>query len=161
MPPGFTRSFAERLNSLCRIRVAEAAHGERLLPGHAYIAPGGRHLAVDRSGANYVSVLSDGEPVNRHRPSVEVLFDSVAQKVGPNAIGIMLTGMGRDGADAMRRMRDAGAYNIGQDEASCIVYGMPREAYLAGALNEVCSLTQIAGRLAERVRVGGGAVNRI
>ncbi|MGD9942536.1 MAG: chemotaxis response regulator protein-glutamate methylesterase [Burkholderiaceae bacterium] len=161
MPPGFTRSFADRLDSQCRIRVAEAVHGERLLPGHAYIAPGGRHLAVDRSGANYVGVLSDAEPVNRHRPSVEVLFDSVAQKVGPNAIGVMLTGMGRDGADAMRRMRDAGAHNIGQDEASCVVYGMPREAFLAGALHEVCALGQIAGKLMERLRSAGAALNRI
>ncbi|HQD82670.1 MAG TPA: chemotaxis response regulator protein-glutamate methylesterase, partial [Quisquiliibacterium sp.] len=128
MPPGFTRSFAERLDAQCRIRVKEAEHGERLVPGHAYIAPGGRHLRVDRSGANYVAVVDDSAPVNRHKPSVDVLFASVASRVGPNAIGVMLTGMGRDGADAMRTMRDAGAFNLAQDEASCVVYGMPREA---------------------------------
>jgi two-component system chemotaxis response regulator CheB len=161
MPPGFTRSFAQRLDTLCRLRVAEAGHGERLVPGHAYIAPGGRHLRVDRSGANYVAVLDDSEPVNRHRPSVEVLFDSVAARVGPNAIGVMLTGMGRDGADAMRRMRDAGAWNVAQDEASCVVYGMPREAVAAGAVHESVALGQIAARLLERLRITGGIANRV
>jgi len=158
MPPGFTRSFAERLDAQCRIRVKEAENGERLVPGHAYIAPGGRHLRVDRSGANYVAVLDDSEPVNRHKPSVEVLFASVAAKVGPNAIGVMLTGMGRDGADAMRTMREAGSYNLAQDEASCIVYGMPREAVVAGAVHESASLEAIAGKLVERLRSSAGSV---
>jgi len=128
MPPGFTRSYAARLDGLCKIRVAEARDGERILPGHAYIAPGGFHLSVERSGANYIARVQDGEPVNRHKPSVEVLFKSAARVVGPNALGVMLTGMGADGAKAMKEMRDAGSYNVVQDEASCVVFGMPREA---------------------------------
>ncbi|HYN64826.1 MAG TPA: chemotaxis response regulator protein-glutamate methylesterase, partial [Candidatus Limnocylindrales bacterium] len=120
MPPGFTKSYAARLDGLCRIRVAEARDGERILPGHAYIAPGGvTHLSVERSGANYIARVQDGEPVNRHRPSVEVLFRSAARVVGPNALGVMLTGMGADGAKAMKELRDAGSYNLVQDEASC------------------------------------------
>jgi two-component system chemotaxis response regulator CheB len=161
MPPGFTRSFAERLDSQCRIRVKEAADGERLVPGHAYIAPGGRHLRVDRSGANYVAVVDDSAPVNRHKPSVDVLFASVASCVGPNAIGVMLTGMGRDGADSMRAMRDAGAYNLSQDEASCVVYGMPREAVAAGAVHETVALDEIASRLLEHLGGTGAVTGRI
>jgi two-component system chemotaxis response regulator CheB len=147
MPPGFTTSFAARLNSLCQITVKEAVHGERILPGHAYIAPGGKQFRVDRSGANYVAVVEDGELVNRHKPSVEVLFKSAAHVVGRNAFGVMLTGMGNDGAKAMREMKDAGSYNFVQDEASCIVFGMPREAILHGAADEVLSLTAIAPAL--------------
>jgi two-component system chemotaxis response regulator CheB len=152
MPPGFTRSYAARLGGLCRIRVAEAQDGERVLPGHAYIAPGGLHLSVERSGANYVARVTAGEPVNRHRPSVEVLFESAARVVGRNALGVMLTGMGADGAKAMRAMRDAGSWNICQDEASCIVFGMPREAIAQGAADEVLPLAQIAPRLIEHLR---------
>jgi len=147
MPPGFTTSFAARLDSLCQITVKEAVHGERILPGHAYIAPGGKQFRVDRSGANYVAVVEDGEPVNRHKPSVEVLFKSAASVVGRNAYGVMLTGMGNDGAKAMREMKDAGSYNFVQDEASCIVFGMPREAILHGAADEVLPLTAIAPAL--------------
>lgn len=147
MPPGFTTSFAARLNSLCQIVVQEAVNGERILPGHAYIAPGGKQFRVDRSGANYVAVVEDGELVNRHKPSVEVLFKSAARVVGRNAYGIMLTGMGNDGAQAMREMKDAGSYNFVQDEASCIVFGMPREAILHGAADEVLPLGQIAPAL--------------
>jgi len=147
MPPGFTRSFAARMNSLCRIAVSEARDGERVLPGHAYIAPGDRHMRLARSGSNYLIALDDGEPVNRHRPSVEVLFQSVAAAAGSNAMGVMLTGMGKDGASAMRAMRDAGSFNIAQDEASCVVFGMPREAIAAGAVQEVLPVTQIADRL--------------
>ncbi|HMX14742.1 MAG TPA: chemotaxis response regulator protein-glutamate methylesterase, partial [Thauera aminoaromatica] len=132
MPPGFTKSYAARLNGLCRIAVQEARDGDRILPGHAYIAPGGMHLSVERSGANYIARVRDGEPVNRHKPSVEVLFQSAARIAGRNAIGIMLTGMGADGALGMKAMRDAGAYNFAQDEASCVVFGMPREAIAAG-----------------------------
>lgn len=162
MPPGFTKSYAARLDGLCRIRVAEARDGERILPGHAYIAPGGHHLSVERSGANYVARVQVGEPVNRHMPSVEVLFQSAARVVGPNALGIMLTGMGADGAKAMREMRDAGSYNIVQDEASCVVFGMPREAIAHGAAHEVLPLTQIAGRLIERLRSTSGlSLNRV
>ncbi|MGQ3003162.1 MAG: protein-glutamate methylesterase/protein-glutamine glutaminase [Hydrogenophaga sp.] len=151
MPPGFTTSFANRLNTLCRIRVAEARDGERILPGHAYIAPGGRHLRIDRSGSNYVAVLEDTEPVNRHRPSVEVLFKSAARVLGPNALGIMLTGMGGDGAAAMREMKDAGSYNYVQDEASCVVFGMPRMAIQHGAAHEVLPLNQIANAVLNRL----------
>ncbi len=151
MPPGFTTSFAARLDGLCRIRVAEAQNGQRLLPGHAYVAPGGLHLRVDRSGSNYVAVVEDSEPVNRHRPSVEVLFKSAARVVGPNALGIMLTGMGADGALAMREMKDAGSYNVVQDEASCVVFGMPKMAIQAGAAHEVLPLTQIAHAVLNRL----------
>jgi two-component system chemotaxis response regulator CheB len=157
MPPGFTKSYAARLNGLARIRVAEAQDGERVLPGHAYIAPGGLHLSVERSGANYIARVQDGEPVNRHKPSVEVLFDSAARVVGRNALGVMLTGMGADGARAMRTMRDAGSWNIAQDEATCVVFGMPREAIAHGAAHEVLPLGQIAPRLIEWLRVNAGA----
>ncbi len=151
MPPGFTTSFATRLNGLCKIRVAVARDGERILPGHAYIAPGGRHLRIERSGSNYVAVVDDTEPVNRHRPSVEVLFKSCAHVIGPNAIGIMLTGMGADGASAMREMKDAGSYNYVQDEASCVVFGMPRMAIQHGAAHEVLPLNQIAPAVLARL----------
>ena len=162
MPPGFTKSYAARLNGLCRIQVAEAVDGERLLPGHAYIAPGGLHLSVGRSGANYVACVQDGEPVNRHKPSVEVLFDSAARVVGRNALGVMLTGMGADGAKAMRAMRDAGSWNVAQDEASCVVFGMPREAIAHGAAHEVLPLKQIAPRLVEWLRSNAGtATSRV
>ncbi len=161
MPPGFTTSFAARLDSLCRITVKEAVNGERILPGHAYIAPGGRQFSVGRSGANYVAVVEDGEPVNRHRPSVEVLFKSAAALVGRNAYGIMLTGMGADGAKAMREMKDAGSYNYVQDEASCIVFGMPREAIAHGAADEVLPLDEIAAALVKRLHSGDGVRHRI
>ncbi len=154
MPPGFTRSYAARLDGLCKIGVTEAQDGERILPGHAYIAPGGLHMTVERSGSNYIARVFDAEPVNRHRPSVEVLFKSAARVVGPNALGVMLTGMGADGATAMREMRDAGAYNIAQDAASCVVFGMPREAIAAGATHEVLPLEKIAPRLLEKLSVG-------
>jgi two-component system, chemotaxis family, protein-glutamate methylesterase/glutaminase len=158
MPPGFTKSYAARLNTLCRINVAEAVDGERILPGHAYIAPGGLHLAVARSGANYVARVFDADLVNRHKPSVEVLFESAARLVGRNALGVMLTGMGGDGAKAMRNMRDAGSWNVAQDEASCVVFGMPREAIAHGAAHEVLPLTQIAPRLLEWLRSNAGAL---
>lgn len=157
MPPGFTTSFAARLNGLCQITVQEAVNGGRVLPGHAYIAPGGKQFRVDRSGANYICVVEDGELVNRHRPSVEVLFKSAAKVVGKNAFGIMLTGMGNDGAKAMKEMKDAGSYNYVQDEASCIVFGMPREAILHGAADEVLPLNGIAAALLNRL---GGTTDR-
>jgi two-component system, chemotaxis family, protein-glutamate methylesterase/glutaminase len=152
MPPGFTTSFAARLNGLCKISVQEASNGARILPGNAYIAPGGKQFSLTKSGANYVCVVEDGELVNRHRPSVEVLFRSGARVVGRNALGVMLTGMGNDGALAMREMKEAGSYNYVQDEASCIVFGMPREAILCGAADEVLPLTDIAGALLQRLR---------
>lgn len=154
MPAGFTASYAARLNSLCRIAVKEAVDGERILPGHAYIAPGGLHLSVERSGTNYLARVGSDEPVNRHRPSVEVLFRSAARVAGANAVGVMLTGMGADGARAMREMRDAGSWNIAQDEASCVIFGMPREAIAHGAAHEVLPLPAIAPRLIERICSG-------
>jgi two-component system chemotaxis response regulator CheB len=162
MPAGFTRNYAARLDGLCKISVAEARDGERILPGHAYIAPGGMHLSVERSGANYIARVQDGDPVNRHKPSVEVLFKSAARVVGPNAIGIMLTGMGADGAKAMREMRDAGAYCVAQDEATCVVFGMPREAIAAGAVQEVLPLGKITSHLMDHLRATvGQALSRV
>jgi two-component system, chemotaxis family, protein-glutamate methylesterase/glutaminase len=143
MPAGFTKSFANRLDSLCQISVKEAEGGERVLPGHAYIAPGDKHLLLVRSGANYMTQLSDAPAVNRHKPSVDVLFDSAAAAAGKNAIGVILTGMGKDGAAGMARMREAGSYNYAQDEQSCVVYGMPREAVLHGGVHEVAPLNDL------------------
>lgn len=145
MPEGFTRSFAKRLDSLCKISVVEAAGNERVLPGHAYIAPGHSHLTLARSGANYMTKIDQGEPVNRHRPSVDVLFRSAAQFAGKNAVGVILTGMGKDGAAGMLEMKNAGAYNFAQDEASCVVFGMPREAIAVGATHEVGALQALPG----------------
>ncbi|SDY47541.1 protein-glutamate methylesterase/protein-glutamine glutaminase [Nitrosomonas halophila] len=147
MPETFTRTFAERLDRLCKIQVAEAQGGERVLPGHAYIAPGHSHLLLKKSGANYVTELSQADPVNRHRPSVDVLFRSAAQYAGKNAVGVILTGMGKDGAAGMLAMRQAGAYNLAQDEASCVVFGMPREAIAVGAVDEVVPLKDMAKRV--------------
>ncbi|MFL6715021.1 MAG: chemotaxis response regulator protein-glutamate methylesterase [Burkholderiaceae bacterium] len=159
MPEGFTRSFAERLDKLCRIAVAEAVHGERVLPGHAYLAPGHSHLLLARSGANYVTQLDQGPPVNRHRPSVDVLFRSAALHAGKNAVGVILTGMGRDGAAGMLEMRHAGAWNLAQDEASCVVFGMPREAIAVGATHETGPLKELPGMvLAQLSRQGGRAL---
>ncbi|PKO45054.1 MAG: chemotaxis response regulator protein-glutamate methylesterase [Betaproteobacteria bacterium HGW-Betaproteobacteria-22] len=143
MPAGFTKSFANRLNSLCQISVKEAEGGERVLPGHAYIAPGDKHLLLARSGANYVTELSDAPPVNRHKPSVDVLFDSAAALAGKNAIGVILTGMGKDGAVGMANMKAAGAYNFAQNEESCVVYGMPREAVAHGGVDVVAHLNDL------------------
>jgi two-component system chemotaxis response regulator CheB len=145
MPEGFTTSFARRLDSLCKISVQEAAGNERILPGHAYIAPGHSHLTLARSGANYMTKIDQGEPVNRHRPSVDVLFRSAAQHAGKNAVGVILTGMGKDGAAGMLEMKEAGAYNFAQDEASCVVFGMPREAIHIGATHEVGALKALPG----------------
>lgn len=141
MPAGFTASFARRLDALCRIHVKEAEDGERVLPGRAYIAPGGEsHMRLGRSGANYVVELRPGPPVNRHRPSVDVLFESAANHAGSNATGILLTGMGKDGAQGLLRLREAGAITLAQDEASSVVFGMPREAIAIGGACEVVSL---------------------
>ena len=161
MPPGFTRSFAQRLDGLCRIHVKEAEHGERVLPGYAYIAPGGYHLSLGRSGANYVAHLDQEPPVNRHRPSIDVLFDSVAKHAGKNAIGMILTGMGKDGAEGLLRMKRAGAHTLAQDEASCVVYGMPREAVLLGAVDEVSPLNEISRRVLAHLRTFGERANRV
>ncbi|MCL2895293.1 protein-glutamate methylesterase/protein-glutamine glutaminase [Brenneria tiliae] len=154
MPPGFTKSFAERLNKLCQITVKEAEDGERVLPGHAYIAPGARHLELARSGANYQVRLHDGPPVNRHRPSVDVLFRSVAQHAGRNAVGVILTGMGNDGAAGLLELHQAGSYTLAQNEASCVVFGMPREAIAMGGVDEVVDLHQVSQRMLAQISAG-------
>lgn len=160
MPAGYTQNYARRLDSLTRIRVKEAEHQERLMPGHAYIAPGGRHLRIGRSAGALVALLGDEDPVNRHRPSVDVLFESAARVVGSNAVGIMLTGMGGDGARAMRLMKDEGAYNIAQSEDTCVVFGMPREAIRHEAVHEVLPLKAIAGHVLELLRHPAAALMR-
>lgn len=147
MPEMFTRTFAKRLDSLCSLSVKEAEDGERVLPGHAYVAPGSRHLLLKRSGANYVVQLSDGPPVNRHRPSVDVLFRSGANSAGRNAVGIIMTGMGDDGAAGMLEMHEAGAHTLAQDEESCVVFGMPKEAIARGGVDEIAPLHDLSRRL--------------
>lgn len=147
MPESFTASFAARLNGLCKPRVIEAKGGEPLESGMVYVAPGHSHLRVARSASGYVTELSKTPPFNRHRPSVDVLFDSASEIVGRNAIGVILTGMGKDGARGLLHMRRAGARTFGQDEASCVVYGMPREAALIGAVEEVVTLDDLSRRV--------------
>jgi len=143
MPESFTAAFAARLNGLCEIEVREAVAGDRVIPGRALIAPGGKHMLLKRSGAQYQVDIVDGPPVSRHRPSVNVLFRSVAQSAGKNALGIIMTGMGDDGAQGLKEMRDAGARTLGQDEDSCVVYGMPKEAFKLGAVEREVSLNRI------------------
>jgi two-component system chemotaxis response regulator CheB len=152
MPPLFTTSYAQRLDRSCALRVIEAQGGERLEPGCAYLAPGHSHLRVSRRGGLYYTELSQAEPVNRHRPSVDVMFDSVVASHGARSIGVILTGMGRDGAAGLLALRQAGAWTIGQDQASCVVYGMPREAARLDALEEVSPLPRIAERIVTRLR---------
>ena len=147
MPPGFTETFARRLDTLCRIHVKQAEDGEPVRAGVAYVAPGGRHLVLARRGTGYQLRVTEDPPVNRHRPSVDTLFRSIARAAGHHAIGVMLTGMGGDGAEAMLEMSQHGAYTIAQDEASCVVFGMPRQAIAAGGVREIASLGEIAGRL--------------
>lgn len=148
MPAGFTRSFVQRLDNLCAVQVHEAEDGQRVLPGHVYLAPGGvAHMKLARSGANYVVQLDSSEPVNRHRPSVDVLFHSAAEVAGRNAVGVLLTGMGKDGAQGMLAMKQAGAITFAQDEASCVVFGMPREALHIGAADEAVPLSEISERI--------------
>ncbi len=143
MPEKFTAMFAERLNSLCEMEVREARNGDRVVPGLALIAPGGRHMLLKRNGAQYVVDVADGPLINRHKPSVDVLFRSVAKFAGANALGIIMTGMGDDGARGMKEMHDAGARTIAQDEASCVVFGMPKEAIRLGGVDQVMALDQI------------------
>jgi len=161
MPEHFTKSFADRLNGLCRISVKEAEHNERILPGHAYIAPGHSHLLLIRSGANYMTKLDQGELVNRHRPSVDVLFRSAANAAGSNALGIILTGMGRDGVKGLLELKMTGAHTIAQDEASCVVFGMPKEAIAAGGVCEVLPLQKIARRTVEYLESRGARNTRV
>ncbi len=143
MPEGFTRSFAKRLDGLCRINVKEAEDNDTVIRGRALIAPGNRHLLLKRSGARYYVELRDGPLVSRHRPSVDVLFRSAARYAGNNAVGVILTGMGDDGASGMKEMKDAGAYTIAQDEATCVVFGMPNEAIKKGGVSTVLPLDEI------------------
>jgi two-component system chemotaxis response regulator CheB len=145
MPEKFTAAFADRLNGICDIEVLEAKNGDRVIPGRALVAPGGRHMQVKRSGAQYHVEVIDAPPVNRHRPSVDVLFRSVAKCAGRNVLGIIMTGMGDDGALGMRDMHDAGAETIAQDEKTCVVYGMPKEAVKLGAIDKITPLSNIAG----------------
>lgn len=161
MPAGFTKSFANRLDSLCKISVKEAEGGERILPGHAFIAPGDKHLMLARSGANYVTQLSDAPPVSRHKPSVDVLFDSAATYAGKNAIGVIMTGMGKDGAAGMAKMRQAGAFNFAQNEESCVVYGMPREAVAHGGVNEVAHLNDLPRLVLSHLTASGERALRV
>ncbi|MGH8855512.1 MAG: protein-glutamate methylesterase/protein-glutamine glutaminase [Telluria sp.] len=161
MPEGFTSSFAKRLDSLCKINVVESSGNERVLPGHAYIAPGHSHLLLTRSGANYMTKIEQSPPVNRHRPSVDVLFRSAAEAAGKNAVGVILTGMGKDGAAGMLDMRNAGAHNFAQDEASCVVFGMPREAIALGAAHVVGSLQALPGLVLEHLSSQGGRALRV
>jgi two-component system chemotaxis response regulator CheB len=158
MPPGFTYSFAQRLNKLTMLRVKEAEGNERVLPGHVFIAPGDRHLELRRSGANYVTALSSAEPVNRHRPSVDVLFKSAVACAGSNALGVILTGMGKDGAQGLLQMKQAGSFTLAQDENSCVVYGMPREAFQLGAVDVVAAPAEIAANLLASLRQFSGAI---
>lgn len=143
MPEGFTAAFAQRLNQTCQIEVKEAAHGDWVREGRALVAPGNRHTVLVRSGAHYTVEVTDGPLVSRHRPSVDVLFRSVAQAAGPNAVGVILTGMGNDGATGLLEMKQAGAATIAQDEATCVVFGMPKEAIVRGAVDAVTPLAQI------------------
>jgi len=147
MPPGFTKMFAERMNSLCMMEVKEAEDKDRIMPGRILIAPGAKQMSVKRSGGIYEVIVQPGELVCGHCPSVEVMMNSVAIHVGSNAVGVMLTGMGRDGANGMLAMRNAGARTIAQDEASCVVFGMPKEAYTIGGAERLVPLDQIAEKV--------------
>ena len=147
MPERFTAQFAARLDSLCAIAVKQASSGDSVLRGQALIAPGNRHVLLKRSGARYYVEISDGPLVNRHRPSVDVLFRSTARYAGANAVGVILTGMGDDGARGLLEMHDAGAHTVAQDEASCVVFGMPAEAIKRGGVDRILPLDQIAGAL--------------
>lgn len=152
MPEKFTALFAHRLNQTCAIEVLEAQDGQRVIPGCALIAPGGRHMSVRRSGGHYVVEVRDDPPVNRHRPSVDVLFRSVAECAGRNALGILMTGMGADGARGLLQMHEAGARTLAQDEASCVVYGMPKEAVKLGAVDRTLALDAIPQEIVGALR---------
>jgi two-component system chemotaxis response regulator CheB len=151
MPEKFTAAFAARLDSLCRIEVKEAEHNDRVLPGRALIAPGGRHMLLKRSGAQYFVEVIDGPLVNRHRPSVDVLFRSVARSAGANALGVIMTGMGDDGAAGLLEMRKVGAQTVAQDEESCVVFGMPKEAIKRGGVQRTLPLDAVAAEIQKQV----------
>lgn len=150
MPEKFTRAFSDRLNGICEVNVKEAENGDRVIPGRVLIAPGGKHMLLKRSGAQYIVEIVDGPLVSRHKPSVDVLFRSVAATAGKNALGIIMTGMGDDGANGLLEMRQAGADTLGQDEQSCIVYGMPKEAYKRGAVMREVALQDIPDYIISR-----------
>ncbi|MCC6207495.1 MAG: chemotaxis response regulator protein-glutamate methylesterase [Gammaproteobacteria bacterium] len=154
IPEAFSRPFAMRMNRESQMTVSEAADGQQILPGHVLIAPGNRHLVVERDGARYICRLSDGPAVNRHRPSVDVMFRSVAQNAGPNAIGVILTGMGDDGARGMQEMHEAGAYTLAQDEKSSVVWGMPGEAVKQGGVDEIVDLYAMTAAVLRAVERG-------
>jgi two-component system chemotaxis response regulator CheB len=155
MPEHFTRAFAERMDTLCTVRVKEGEDGDRVLAGHVLIAPGNHHMRLVRDGATYRVRLSQDPPVNRHRPSVDVLFDSCAAAAGRNAVGVIMTGMGDDGARGLLAMRNAGARTLGQDEATCVVYGMPKVAVEVGAVEQVLPLQRLAAAALTLVQDGG------
>ncbi|QDF95520.1 chemotaxis response regulator protein-glutamate methylesterase [Azoarcus sp. DD4] len=152
MPERFTAMFAERLNGLCKIEVREARHGDRVMPGRALIAPGGKHMMLARSGAQYMVEVVDGPLVNRHRPSVDVLFRSCAKFAGRNALGVIMTGMGDDGARGLKEMRDAGARTVAEDESTCVVFGMPKEAIRLGGVDSVLPLDRIPDAILQSAR---------
>lgn len=154
MPEKFTAMYAQRLDSACAVRVREARNGDRVERGLALIAPGGRHLQLRRSGGQYFAVVSDGPPVNRHKPSVDVLFQSVADCAGAQALAILLTGMGNDGARGMKQLHDQGIRTVAQDEPSCAVFGMPMEAIRLNGVDEVLPLSQVAAAIARFDRGG-------
>jgi two-component system chemotaxis response regulator CheB len=153
MPENFTKAFATRLNTLCDIEVKEAEDNDTILRGRALIAPGNKHLLIKRSGARYYVEVKEGPLVSRHRPSVDVLFRSAAQFSGANTVGVIMTGMGDDGARGMLEMKEAGAYNIAQDEKSCVVFGMPNEAIKIGAVDKILPLGSIAGAVLKECAV--------
>ncbi len=155
MPPGFTTSFAKRLDSLCRITVLEAQGGERIVPGHAYLAPGDKHLTVVRSGADYRIQLTDGPRVSGHKPSVDVMFESVAEAVASNALAVILTGMGKDGALGIRCIAEQGGFTMAQDEASSLIFGMPQEAIKTGCVKQIVALNEVSYRLIEVLNAMG------
>jgi two-component system chemotaxis response regulator CheB len=152
MPPGFTTSFAKRLDSLCRLKVQEVVGGERILPGNAYLAPGNYHLSIKRSGADYIAQLLDSERVSGHKPSVDVMFQSLSNCAAKNTVAVILTGMGKDGAAGMYNLHQNGAYTFAQDEASCVVFGMPKEAINLGGIDEVLPLNDIAAAVVKRLQ---------
>lgn len=161
MPAMFTAAFAKRLDKICAVSISQAENGERVLPGHVYIAPGGYHLELARNGANYVCRVHEEPAISGHRPSVDVLFRSVARAAGPNAVGIILTGMGKDGALGLREMRNAGAATIGQDEATCVVYGMPKAAHECSATQRELPLGKIAAYVLQQCEALAGRGVRV
>jgi two-component system, chemotaxis family, protein-glutamate methylesterase/glutaminase len=161
IPAAFSAPFTQRMNSLAAMAVCEPIDGQHIKPGHVYIAPGGRHLLVERDGAHYICRLNDGPPVNRHCPSVDVLFRSMAQNVGPNGVGVILTGMGDDGARGLKEMRDSGATTIAQDETTSVVWGMPGAAVRLGGVTEVIPLEKIAGAIMRLADEAGSQDNDV